>query len=475
MKIALVHPPEPAESIASEVTQHPINLAQLASVAIERGVECRIWDYGVEPYDRDQFKKRVASFAPDLLGFSCVTPLIKTGAAMAAAAKEVDDSTLTIAGGPHVSAIPERTLREFPSLDLGVVGEGETTLSELIERLKGSSDFSGIPGTVFRNNDEVLLAKPRDLIQDLDALPLPDRDLLNLSLYAGSSSPGLSTQVHTITELFTSRGCPARCIFCGCRVTHHGKVRFRSADHVLAEARQCVERYGVNHFTIEDDTFTFGKARLERICDGLAELGVTWDCDSRADTVDLPTLQKMARSGCVKIAFGIESGSPRIIELVRKKITREQLVNSFRWASECGIQTAGFVMVGSHPSETFADLDETLKLARKLKPDFLMVYCAVPYPGTELYEMMRDQGLILSEDWDEYDIVRSRPVWRTEHFSPDELVRQQQRMYRRYYLRPGFVVKKLLNLRNMDDAAYLLKAGGRLIRYIFSSERMKGG
>jgi radical SAM superfamily enzyme YgiQ (UPF0313 family) len=241
---------------------------------------------------------------------------------------------------------------------------------------------------------------------------------------------------------------------------------------VLGEVRECIDRYKIDHFTIDDDTFTYGKKRLLEICDGLGELPVTWDCDSRVDSITPETLQRMASAGCVKIAFGVESGSPRMLELIRKRINREQIENAFGWARQAGILTSGFLMIGSHPSETIADLDETLRFMKKVKPDFLMVYCAVPYPGTRLYEIMKENDLILSEDWNEYDIVRTRPVWRTENFSPEELVRLQQRLYRRFYLRPGYIAKKLIALKSAEDFRYLMESGISLLKYVFSKDRL---
>lgn len=474
MKVVIVHPPEPVFSIARELVQHPINLAQLVAAVDPEQADCRIWDYGVEPYSDTEFQARLASFSPDVVGFSCVTPLVKTGARMAALTKQQLPEALTIVGGPHVSAMAQRTLDEFPSFDLGVVGEGELTFSEILSKRKQGKSIRGIQGTVYRHNGGIRLAPLRPLIPNLDALPYPRRDLIDLSRYIGSSSPGLSTRTRTITELFTSRGCPVWCIFCGSHVTHRGKVRFRSAQHVLGEVHHCIERYGIDHFTIDDDTFTYGKKRLLDICDSLADLPITWDCDSRVDSIDETTLRRMARAGCIKIAFGVESGSPRILRLIRKRIRRDQIENSFRWARRAGIMTSGFVMIGSHPTETREDLDETLRFMKRVRPDFLMVYCAVPYPGTDLHELMVQNNLILSEDWDEYDIVRTRPVWRTFQFTPDQLVRQQQRLYRGFYFRPSFVFRKLMDLRSWSDVRYLMESGASLLKYVLSKDRLQG-
>lgn len=473
MKLVLVHPPEPMKSIATEVVQHPINLAQLAAFVRERlGVETAIWDYGVEPYSPAGLRDRLRRFAPDAVGFSVMTPLAKTAARQAAIVKETNPDILTIVGGPHVSAIPERTLAEFPSFDLGVIGEGEQTLAEICaRRQRGERLPDRVPGTVYRDGGALRIAAERPLIANLDDLPYPTRDLLDFSRYQGSSSPGLSSRLRNITELFTSRGCPVHCFFCGSHVTHRTKVRFRSARHVLGEVRECVEKYGIDHFTVDDDTFTFGRERLIEICRGLRELGVSWDCDSRVSNVDEELLRLMAQSGCVKIAFGVESGSPRMLEAIRKKITIAQVEQAFAAARRAGILTSAFIMIGAHPTETPAEVEATFRLMLRIRPDFVMVYIAVPYPGTSLYEMMKSEGLIAREDWDEFDIVRGEPVWRTHHFSPADLVRLQRSMYRRIYLRPGFIWRKLALLRGPDDLRYFIDAFGKFIKYIFGKRR----
>jgi radical SAM superfamily enzyme YgiQ (UPF0313 family) len=474
MKIALVHPPEPIKSIASAVTQHPINLASLAAWLLRDGHDVRIWDYGVDPYDDEAFLARVAGYAPDLVGFSCMTPLIKNGGRMAARLKERFPGVHTVVGGPHVSAIPEPTLHEFPGFDLGVIGEGEATIAEVAAQLAAKGDVAGVAGTVHRcaPGGAIVVEAPRALIGDLDTLPYPARHLIDFKKYeAYSSSPGVHGKDLRITQMFTSRGCPVKCIFCASHVTHRNKVRFRSAAHVLGEVRECVEKYGIQHFTIDDDTFTYGKKRLLEVCEGLREIGIAWDCDSRVDSVSPEILRTMAASGCKKIAFGVESGSPRVLELIQKRITVERVEDAFRWANEAGLITSAFIMIGSHPDESPEDVEQTYRLIKRIRPDYVLVYVAVPYPGTALHAIMRERGLIATEDWNEYDIVRTVPKWRTTHFGPDALVANQKRMYRRIYFHPWFIWRKLASIHSLSDLAYFVEATKAFVRYIFLEKR----
>jgi len=471
MRIALVHPPEPYRSIASNIIQHPINLAALASYIMQYGHQVEIWDFAVEPPTRAHLIKRLKSFLPQAIGFSCMTPLIKTGHKMAEAIKSTDPSIVTIVGGPHVSAVPVETLLEFPSFDIGVIGEGEITLKEILDNLQGGKSPAGLAGTVYREDGDIKVGAWRPLISDLNELPYPKRELINFDLYLGSSSPGLSSKIMGITEIFTSRGCPHRCIFCGSHITHRQKVRFRSPEHLMGEIVECLERFKIEHFTIDDDTFTYGKERLMKILRGFKELKISWDCDSRVDSISPEILEAMADAGCKKVAFGVETGSPRILELIRKKITVEQIEKAFKWAKKAGILSSAFVMVGSHPSETEEDLKQTLDLLYRTRPDYALVYIAVPYPGTELYQMMKEKGFIFTEDWDEFDIVRTEAKWRTDNFMPQDLVKYQKWMYRRYYLRPSFMLRKLLNAHSLKELEYLFGAGFDFIKYVFAKRR----
>lgn len=471
MKVALVHPPEPYSSIASNITQHPINLASLAAYIMQFGHEVEIWDFAAEPPTKEHLINRLKSFMPQVVGFSCMTPLIKTGHKMAEIIKSCDPDITTIVGGPHVSAVPKETLLEFPSFDIGVIGEGEITLKEILENLKDGVLPKGLAGTAYREDGDIKVGPMRPLISDLNELPYPKRELINFDLYLGSSSPGLSAKIMRITEIFTSRGCPHRCIFCGSHITHRQKVRFRSPEHLMGEIIECIERFKIEHFTIDDDTFTYGKDRLMKILRGFKELKISWDCDSRVDSVSPEILEAMAEAGCKKVAFGVETGSPRILELIRKKITVEQIENAFKWARKAGILSSAFIMIGSHPSETIEDLKYTLELLYRVRPDFVLVYIAVPYPGTELYQIMKEKGYIFTEDWDEFDIVRTEAKWRNDNFMPDDLVKYQKWMYRKYYLRPGFILKKLVSAHSFKEFEYLFSAGFDFVKYVFGKKR----
>ena len=453
------------------MVQHPINLLSLAAAVREAGHQPVVWDFEVEPFSEKIVKQRAAALQPGLVGLTGLTANIKIGARILGWIKEAAPGAFTVVGGPHGSALPERTLAEFPSIDAVVVGEGELTWVELAGRLERGESLAGTAGLCRREGETIVLEAPRERIRDLDTLPLPARDLIDMSRYKGASSPGLDAVLHRSTEIFSSRGCPEDCIFCAAKVTFGRAIHFRSAAHVLAEVDECMTRYGFRHFTMEDDTFTYRPTRLTELCRGLRERGVTWDCDTRVNVVTPEMLQMMKDSGCQKVAFGVESGSPRILTAIRKDIDVDQVRRAFRAAREIGLITTAFFIIGGHPSETAEDLEASVRLMHEIDPDLMAASIAVPFPGTELEKIMSERGLIQSQQWEKYTHVHSVPCWRTEHFSPDELVRLQVSIFRRFFFRPHFVVKTFKKALSWQGLRYYSRSTWQIIRYLFIEGR----
>lgn len=466
MKVVLIRPPSVLGEVAKSSLEHPINLCGMASVLIGKGYKVKIWDYEVERLEKDTFLKRLEESQPTIIGISCMTPLIVNGHRIASMIKESFPEIVTVVGGVHPSSLPEQTLLEFPDFDIVVIGEGEETLLELCERIKNKSSIEGIPGIAYRVNGKVKREIPRQMLSNLDTLPYPARDLLNLNLYRHSSTLGLSSDFLSMTQLFTSRGCPGRCIFCASWQVFGNKIRFRSAQNVIEEVKECRTKYGFNHFLIMDDTFTVNPDRLYEICDGFKELGVSWDCDTRVNLVSKEMLKKMADSGCIKVGFGVESGSPRILKLIKKGITVEQIKNAFKWAKAVGLKTSGYFMVGNHPTETKEEIMMTSTLLKELKPDFITVAITTPFPNTELWTIMKEEGYLKDAKWEDF-LYLQRPKWNIDYFTADELLKLQRKMLKSFYLDPTYILRILLNIKSYSELRYFLRAGIAFFKYIF--------
>ena len=256
------------------------------------------------------------------------------------------------------------------------------------------------------------------------------------------------------------------CTFCVAAVLAGKRVRYRSLALVEEEMRQCINKYGIEHFTISDDNFGASRRRVVEFCERTAPLNVTWTCESRVTTVDPDLLALMKRAGCHKISFGLEAASTTGLARVKKNIDAESVQSAFAWAKQAGIKRSAFFLVGSHPEEAKEDVAAIEQLFLRIDPDYIVVSIATPYPGTELQRQMKEKNLIISENWAQYRAFTKTPQWRTIHFTPAQLVNMQRRLIRRFYLRPRMVWRHLRTVGSWHEIGYLLSSLWTLIRLI---------
>ncbi len=434
--------------------QHPINLLYLHGVLKQKGYSVGILDLEVEPHEDDSLRRYFLDRSPRAVGISVLTPFYGSSLHISRIAKET--GAVVIWGGSHPSAIPQETL-ERPEVDIVVRGEGEFSLAEVMDRLCKGESLQGLEGVSYKENGTGPVNNPsRPLIQDLDSLPLPDRKALPLDRYSGAVTPGITKKA---TVMFTARGCPGRCTFCAANIIHGRKYRYRSIPNIMEEVRQIAE-LGFEHIVIDDDTFVVRKERILEFCRLMKRdhAGLTWDCDSRVNTMDRELLTAMKDAGCLKLNFGVESGSPRILKLVQKGITIDQVISAFDMAREVGIKRQATFMVG-HPTETAEDIKMTWKLIKRLEPDYLFTSVCTPFPGTQYHDYLKERNYIESSDWDQYRFFNKAVPWRNENFSGPELARERDRLLRNFYFRPSYMLRTLGRLKNWQEVKYLVTAG----------------
>ncbi len=456
--------------------QHPVNLCLLAACAAAAGFKPSIIDYEIFPYSHKAFGDTVRAKNPSLIGYTAMTPSIDFAAEMAATAKQAAPDVINVVGGPHTSILPIETLERYPQFDVAVMGEGEKVFVDICRTAEdGMLGADALPSAVIRNEDGELVgsAGSRMTPMNLDELPFPARELLDLKKYRGVSTPGVPGGRGGATQLFTARGCPGKCIFCCSEHVFGRRVRSRSVDHVMAEVEDCIARFGFTHFTIDNDTFTYRRGDVMEFCERIAALGVTWDCDTRVDRVDEEMIHAMAQSGCLKIAFGVETGSPEILKLIKKGITIEQIKTAFAAASKAGMLTCAFLMVGNHPEETESDIEMTGKLVREIRPDLVSVAIATPYPGTQLERLMKEEGLLENSlPWHACgQSFHGKPITRTKTISPTRLLELQTRMLRSFYLDPGYILRRLARLRSPGEIRYWFGAGIEFVKYLAARKK----
>lgn len=474
MKILLVRPPSIMGREHAHALQHPIGLCWLAAAVRRDGFEPSIVDYEVISYRDEEFAKRIKDLSLAVIGFTAMTPSVDFVAGMARIAKTASEKSVIVLGGAHASILPIETINRYPQFDVVVMGEGEVVFPEICRAVRDGALGGGeIPSAIIRAGEK-LVGDPalRAAPLDLDLLPIPARDLLEPGRYSGAPTPGLPQKVFRATQLFTARGCPGKCIFCCSEHVFGRGVRHRSVPHIMEEVRDCVEKYGFRHFTIDNDTFTWDRRHVMDFCAEISKLPVTWDCDTRVDRVDKEMIGAMAASGCVKVAFGVETGSPRVLEWIKKGITLEQVRAAFRRTREAGMLSCAFFMVGNHPDEEESDIEASINLIRKIEPDLISVAIATPYPGTALHEIMRAQGLIGDLKWSDYgQSFQGAPITRTRTITPRRLKALQSRMLRKFYLRPSYIMRRLSRIKSPREAAYWFGAGINFIGYLLGRRR----
>lgn len=328
-------------------------------------------------------------YQPDIIGITVMTPKMASAFTIASLAKQYNRDCSVIAGGPHATLRPDEILKNSRDVDFVINGEGETVFLELVTALHaGNNGFSAIRGLSYRRGDDLVHNATRTFIDDLDCLPFPDREgLLGLDTYT-SEDMGL---------LMGSRGCPYRCSYCATQIWTR-KVRYRSLANILEEIKYVHSRFGTRQFTFKDDSFTVNRKRVMEFCHTLrdADLKINWDCNTRVDLVDPELLKTMKKAGCNSIKVGIESGSERILALMDKGITLERIHEAARLFREAGIHWTAYFMMGI-PTETREDVKKTLDLLYKIRPSFASIGVYEPFPGTKLFEIGIERGLVRQE------------------------------------------------------------------------------
>ncbi|HIJ08917.1 TPA: radical SAM protein [Candidatus Bathyarchaeota archaeon] len=434
MKITLVNPPYPLKA-HSHPPFIPLGIAYLGAVAEKAGHEVNVIDCQAEGLDYSSFRQRISQLTPEIVGVTATTLLYSSAKQIIAIAKEVHPNCITLLGGSHASFWDENALKECPSLDIVVRREGEATFLELLVNLKNGRDLTGVLGSTFRKrNGDISRNGDRPFIENLDELPFPAYHLLPLNAFHRMGK--------TIFPLTTSRGCVYWCDFCS-TVRMFGKgYRMRSPKNVVDEIQKLHKTYGESQFTFYDDAFTVNQERTVTLCEELKarKLDVHWDCETRVDMVTKELLKTMRDAGCMAVWFGVESGSQTILGKMNKKIKLEQTKEAFKAAHEVGLMTIASTVIG-FPGETEETAWETINFIKKLNPDDIGFYVATPYPGTPMYELVKEKGWLRITDFDKYDTAT--PTFETPWMTMDKIREIRYKAHQQFYLRPSYVLRMI--------------------------------
>lgn len=455
MKLLLIQPPnfnklfcESPDRFQEEVGFYPpLGLMYIAAHLRKTSHhEVAVLDTLVERLDYEALSKRITDYAPDIVGISATSFTLVDAYKTAEAAKRSMPEATVIMGGPHISIYPDETLA-LPYVDMVVIGEGEFTVRELLDGLEKGTPLDEVKGIGYKKGGRNHFTEARPLIEDLNQLPFPAR---GMTPYKGYYSVFSSNRISTV--IMTSRGCPYGCTFC----FHENERRFRarSAKNVADEIEECV-RMGITEFFIFDETFTIDKKRVIDICDEIIgrKMRISFDMRTRVDTISEELLKRLKKAGCKRVQYGVESGSQRILDLMKKGITIEQVRRAFAITRKSGMDTYADFMLG-FATETKEEMQKTVSFAIELNPDFVQFAVTTLYPGTELYRMAFEQGLLKRDFWKEFSERplerRDPPLW-SKPYSRRELMEMLETAYRRFYTRPRYVLKRLSKIRTPSE------------------------
>jgi radical SAM superfamily enzyme YgiQ (UPF0313 family) len=409
--------------------------------------------------DQKAIAERIARTRPDIVGIQAMTFTVIDAIATVRTAKSACPGTHVCLGGPHVNLYPKETL-SIEGVDSLVLGEGERPFADMVNALSRGTDIANVQAVAVMRNGEPSTTEARTLEANLDSLPQPARDLLDSSLYWS-----VLAKRNPVTTAMTSRGCPMKCIFCD--RPHLGKIfRYRSAKSVVDEMEDCVNR-GIQEIFLYDDTFTIRRERIFEIRDEIKHRGlnIQWDVRARANTLDADVVKAMKQAGVARIHIGVESGSPRILKIMRKGITIEQAHNAFELCRKFRITSLSYFMLGN-PTETRQDIEMTMQFIRKCHADYAHISITTPFPGTELYCMGLEQGIFERDYWRDFaanpDENFQPPAW-TENFTQQQLEDMRQQAYRAFYRRPSRLARQVLAVRSFKELWTKARIGARLL------------
>ncbi|HTZ11841.1 MAG TPA: radical SAM protein [Candidatus Margulisiibacteriota bacterium] len=447
------------------VLRAPDWLAYAAAVLKKGGLEVKLLDMVAEGQSKEDLRRISRKEKPDFVVLDSTTPSIYSDIECAQIIKE-ESTAKVIMVGPHVSALAEETLiLAKGAVDIACIGEYDYSVKEAVERF---DNLENVPGIAYYKEGRAIRTQERALIEDLDELPFPYWEDLDLMKYFDGG------KLYPYIDIISGRGCPNQCIFClWPQVIHGTRYRLRSPGNVVDEIERdiklCPQVLKGGEFFFEDDTFTVNKERASLICEEIMRrnLKITFSVNARADTADIGMFKTMKRAGCRELLVGFESGEQEVLDQAHKNITLAQSRHFMEAAREAKLAVHGCFVIGL-PGETEESARKTIEFALSLKCDTLQFSGAVPFPGTEFFRLCEEKGWLKSKDWQRWlGEGEQRGVVEYPGLSQERIDYYVDLGLRRFYLRPSYMLKFLFSTRNTSDLYRKLRGAGNYLSYLF--------
>jgi anaerobic magnesium-protoporphyrin IX monomethyl ester cyclase len=438
----------------------PISLVYIGTMLQERGHKVKVLDCPAENISTTSLEAIIYSRKPKAILWSTGTPSIKSDLRLASIIKGIEPSIGTAVFGTHVTVLDQDCMKEYSSLDAIIRNEPEYTACEWIDSWKNQKGFELIKGLTYRDaNNKIITNPPREFIIDLDQLPFPDWSQINIQSY---KIPLKGEPFLMVTPL---RGCPFSCTFCTCQTYYGKKLRLRSIESIINEMKQDTEKYNIHNLFFWAETFTVNRSFIKELCEHIIfnKLNIQWVCNSRVDTVDNELLELMSKAGCWMISYGIESMNEGILKTIKKNTILKQIEDAVKLTKENGILVTGHIIFGL-PGETTGSAEETIEKIKKLGLDFAQFYCAVPFPGSELFNTALEKNWITSQSFEGFrqeTAILSLPT-----IKPEQVEHIRKKAIREFYGRIS-VMKNLLKLVNYRALKSVLSGAVKFIKGLF--------
>ena len=453
----------------------PLGMASLTAHIREKGYGVGVLDCPTLKIDNKKVYEIIVQKDPAIIGFSSTTYALSRAIELAKEIRIKLPNKLTVIGGSHANVAGIETANDYDVFDIIAYGmDGEYILHDIVKKFSEKNynrnqfmtDFTmleNIKGIIYKKNNMTIRNLPRENIKNLDELPLPARDLFPMERY--KPLPNQYKKL-PLTNMVVIRGCPYFCTFCDQSGTG---ARRRSPQKVIEEIKQCIEKFGIKEISFWDDTMSYHKKWMKEFLDLLIKenLDLCWSCYAAVNTVDENLLKLMRKAGCWNIFYGYETAIDDLaknIQTNKKNRDFEKMKQVARWTKEAGIEVRGSFLIGL-PGETPELAKKTIQNAIDLDPDYAQFTLVCPYPGTKLAKEIGEGkwGKFVSHNLEEYQCWNV--TWLPDGYkSVEELKNMERYAFRKFYLRPGYIIKRIMKIRSFEDVKRYIKGGTALAK-----------
>lgn len=437
----------------------PLTLATLSAILKREGHTVLARDYVADDSKEDLLLKDIRNFQPHLLVMNTVAASLYNDISVAGLIKKENPSIFITTIGLHATALPESILDSGSCVDSVIIGEPDWTIINLAEAIQNKKPLESIKNLSYISNGKITTTEMNTNWLDINSLPMPAWEFFNLKKYL------LPFSRKPFLLVTTSRGCPYECSFCPIWIYYGRTPRFRAPKKIVDEIEYDIKKFSITDFLFWSESFTLNEEHVTEICNEILRRGlkINWMCNSRVDNVNQKMLALMRRAGCWLIGFGVESGTQEILDRTNKKITLETIKNAIDMAHSEKLTVVGHIIIGL-PEETEESIKKTINFAINSHLDFAQFYCAVPFPGSKLYEEAVRNKWLVSSNWNLFE--QNHSVLDFPQISHSRIERLRRKAIRRFYLRPHSVKSLLKVIYNHGDFLSFFRSFGEFISWI---------